>query len=59
MVKELKEKKRRLREFKRRIEFETDICFLESLKLELKQAKKHEKLQRRIWKKKGWREYTV
>ena len=59
---ENKPKKRRnmqkLREIKKQIEFETDYYFLESLKLELKHAKNQNKLQRRIWKKRGWRDYT-
>mgnify|MGYP001362120804 CR=1 FL=1 len=62
-IMENKPKKRRnmqkLREIKKQIEFETDYYFLESLKLEFKDAKNQNKLQRRIWRKKGWREYTV
>jgi hypothetical protein len=54
----IRRKKQKLEDIKERIEFETDVYFLESLKLELKHAKKHEILQKRIHKKQGWRSYT-
>ncbi len=44
---------------KDRIELESDLIYLESLKFDLKHARKHAKLQRLIHKKQGWRGYTV
>jgi len=48
-----------IKEIKEKIELESDLIYLESLKFDLKYAKKHAKLQRRIHKKQGWRDYTI
>jgi len=46
------------REIRRQIELQNEFLCNESFKLELKQAKREDKLQRGIWKKPGWKDYT-
>ena len=48
----------KIQEIKEKLEVESDIIYLECLKFDLNTAKKHAKLQRKIHKKQGWRDYT-
>ena len=51
-----KRNKRKLREIQERLDMETSYAYLESLKLDMKLAKR---LQNRIYKKQNWKDYTV
>lgn len=54
----IQRKKHKIREIQRQIELQTDFVYLEFLKHDLKLAKNHSNLQRKIWKRDSWREYT-
>jgi hypothetical protein len=47
-----------IREIRERLEAESDIVYLKSLKFELNSAIKHEKLQRRINERNSWKGYV-
>lgn len=52
------DRNRRIREIQEHCDLEADITYLEILKLELQEAKRYRKLQRRIHRKRGWKDYT-
>ena len=53
-----KRKKQEIEDIKEKIAFESDLIYLNFLKLELKHSINNEKLQKLIHKKQGWRNYT-
>ena len=58
LIRKNKFPKRKIEENKDRIELQSDIIYLESLKFELENSKKYDRLQKLIHKKQGWRAYT-
>jgi len=53
-----KRKKQEIEDIKEKIAFESDLIYLESLEFDLKNSKRHEKLQKLIHKRPNWRDYT-
>jgi len=53
-----KRNKKQLEEIKEKISFESDLIYLNFLKLELKHSKRQEKLQKLIQRRPNWRDYT-
>jgi hypothetical protein len=51
-------KKPRLAELQERLELQSTALYIDALKRELCLAHRHEKLQKFIHRKKGWRDYT-
>jgi hypothetical protein len=56
---EKKQKAKKMSEVQARLEIENNITFLKSLKLELKQARREEKMQTLIHNRKGYRRFEV